>query len=80
MMCAACGAGKVYPSGAPDFTSGFHRGSCWSVICVSFFHVILLSWILIVPFVLLLGIYIFFTLVFHTCGRVNISVDIVDYI
>jgi len=30
-------------SGAPDFTSGFHRGSCCPVICVSLFHVIVLS-------------------------------------
>jgi len=39
----ACGAENAYPSGAPDFTSGFHRGSCCSVICVSLFHVIVLS-------------------------------------
>jgi len=32
-----------FPSGAPDFTSGFHRGSCCPVICVSLFHVIVLS-------------------------------------
>jgi len=37
---AACGAGGAYPSGAPDFTSGFHRGSCCPAICVSLFHVI----------------------------------------
>jgi len=43
---AACGAGNAYPSGAPDFTSGFHRGSCCPVICVSFFHVSVLYWIL----------------------------------
>jgi len=29
---AACGAGNTYPPGAPDFTSGFHRGSCYPVI------------------------------------------------
>jgi len=34
MMGVACGAGNAYPSGAPDFTSGFHRGSCCPVICV----------------------------------------------
>jgi len=28
MTGAACGAGNAYPSGAPDFTSGFHSGSC----------------------------------------------------
>jgi len=28
MARAACGAGNAYLSGAPDFTSGFHRGSC----------------------------------------------------
>jgi len=40
---AACRAGNAYPSGPPDFTSGFHRGSCCPVICVSLFHVIVLS-------------------------------------
>jgi len=43
MTGAACGAGSAYPSGALDFTSGFHRGSCCPVICVSLFHVIVLS-------------------------------------
>jgi len=59
MTDAACGAGNAYPSSAPDFTSGFHRGSCCPVICVSFFHVIVLSfgfWVLIVPFVWLLDL------------------------
>jgi len=42
MTGAACGAGNAYPSGAPDFTTGFHRGSC-PVICVSLFLVIVLS-------------------------------------
>jgi len=41
MTGAACGAGNAYPSGAPDCTSGFHKGSCCPVICVSIFHVIL---------------------------------------
>jgi len=62
MTGAACAAGNAYPSGAPDFTSGFHRGSHCPVICVSFFHVIVLSFgfcVLIVPLVWLLGIYIF---------------------
>ena len=27
MTGAACGAGNAYPSGAPDFTSGFYGGS-----------------------------------------------------
>jgi len=40
---AACGAGHDYPSGGPAFTSGFHRGSCCPVICVSLFHAIILS-------------------------------------
>jgi len=31
------------PSGAPDFTSGIHRSSCSPVICVSLFHVSVLS-------------------------------------
>jgi len=59
MTGAACGAGNAYPSGAPDF----HRSSCCPVICVSLFHVIVLSfgfWVSIVPFVWLLGIYIFY--------------------
>jgi len=60
MAGAACGAGNAYPSGAPDFTSGFHRGSCCPVICVSLFHIIVVFWVLIVPFVWLLGIYIFY--------------------
>jgi len=34
MTGTTCGAGNAYPSGAPDFTSSFHRGSC-AVICVS---------------------------------------------
>jgi len=42
MTGAACGAENAYPSGAPDFTSGFHRGSCCPVIYVSLFHVIVL--------------------------------------
>jgi len=43
MTGAACEAGYAYPSGAPDFTSGFHRGSCCPVNRVSLFHVIVLS-------------------------------------
>jgi len=43
MTGAACGAGNDYPSGAPDFISGFHRGSCCPNICVSLSHVIVLS-------------------------------------
>jgi len=43
MTLTSCGAGNAYPSGAHDFTSGFHRGSCRPVICVSLFHVIVLS-------------------------------------
>jgi len=31
----ACGAGNAYSCGTPDFTSGFHRGSCCPVIFVS---------------------------------------------
>jgi len=45
MAGAACGAGNAYRSGAPDFTSGFHRGSYYPVICVSLFHVIVLSFV-----------------------------------
>jgi len=55
MAGAACGAGNAYPSRAPDFTSGFHRGSRCPIICVSLFHhVIVMSFgflVLIVPFV-----------------------------
>jgi len=40
MTGASCRAGNAYPSGAPDFISGFYRGSCCPVICVSLFHVI----------------------------------------
>jgi len=65
MTGAACRAGNAYPPGAPDFTSGFHRVSCCPVICVSLFHVIVLSfvfWVLIVPFVwLLVSIYFLLT-------------------
>jgi len=43
MTGATCAAGNAYTSGAPDLTSGFHRGSCCPVICVSLFHVIVLS-------------------------------------
>jgi len=39
MTDAARGAENAYPTGAPYFTSGFHRGSCCTVICVSLFHV-----------------------------------------
>jgi len=31
MTGAACGSGNAYPSGAPGFISGFHRGSCFPV-------------------------------------------------
>jgi len=43
MTGAACGAGNANPSGAPAFTSGFHRGSCCPVICASLIHVVVLS-------------------------------------
>jgi len=43
MTGVACGVGNAYPSGAPNFTSGVHRGLCCPVICVSLFHVIGLS-------------------------------------
>jgi len=63
LCCNVCGAGNAYPSGAHDFASGFDRGSCCPVICVSLFHVIVLSfgfWVLTVPFVWLLSIYNFY--------------------
>jgi len=43
MTGATCGAGNAYHPGAPDLTSGFHRGSWCPVICVSLFHVIVMS-------------------------------------
>jgi len=45
MTGAACGAGNAYPSRAPDFNSGFHRGSCCPVIWVYLFPVIVLSFV-----------------------------------
>jgi len=35
MTGAAWGAGNAYPSGAPAFSSGFHKGSCCPAMCVS---------------------------------------------
>jgi len=32
MTGVACGAGNAYLSVAPDFTSGFHKGSCYGVL------------------------------------------------
>jgi len=43
MTGAACGAENAYPSGAPNVTSDFHRGSCCPVMCVTLLHVIILS-------------------------------------
>jgi len=51
-------------TGAPGVASGFYRGSRCPVICVSLFHVIVLSfgfWVLIVH-VWLRGIYMFYLL------------------
>jgi len=53
MMGAGYGAENAYPSGKHHFTSDFHGGSCYPVICDSLFHVIVLSFgfsELIVPF------------------------------
>jgi len=47
MTGAACRAGNAYPSGATDFTSGFYRGLCCLVICVSLFLVIVLSFLIL---------------------------------
>jgi len=44
----------------PDFTSGFHSGSCCPVICVSIFHVSFGFLVLIVPFVTLCVIITFY--------------------
>jgi len=49
-------AGNAYPSGAPAFTSGFHRGSCCPAICISLFHVIVLSFGLFLLFDCLVSI------------------------
>jgi len=47
MMGVACTVGNAYFSGAPDFASGYHTGSCCPVIRISLFHVSVLSfWIL----------------------------------
>jgi len=54
------GAGTAYPSGAPDFTSGYYSGSCCSVICVYLFHVIVLSfgfWVLFLLFDCVISLY-----------------------
>jgi len=64
MTVVWCGSGNTYLSGAPGFSSPFHRGSCYPVICLFLFyvHVIAMSFefgVLIVPFVCLS---IFFTL------------------
>ena len=37
-----CGAGTVYPSGAPEFILGFKRGSCYSIF--SFMCMFCRSW------------------------------------
>jgi len=78
MTGAACGAGNAYPDRAPDFTSGFHRGSCCPVICVSLFHVIVLSfgfWILnFVCSLCLIAWYLYFLLFqswFSYRGKLN---------
>jgi len=66
-----------YPSGAPDFNSGFHRGSCCPVMYVSLFPVIVLSfefWVLIDPFVRLLDIYILYLyLEINATGEIYIT-------
>jgi len=45
MTGAACGAANAYPFGAPDFSSGLLRGSCYPVIYISLFNVIVLSFV-----------------------------------
>jgi len=67
MTGTACGAKHSYPSGAPDFTSGFHRSPCCPVICGSFFHVIVLSfWILSFDwFFCLIVWYLYFLLIWN---------------
>jgi len=47
MTGAACRTENAYPSAAPYFTFGFHRGSYCPVVCVSLFHCnCLVVWIL----------------------------------
>jgi len=58
MTGVACEAGNDYPVHL-IYTSGFYRGSCCPVVCVSLFHVIVLSFVflvLIVPLAWLRGI------------------------
>jgi len=83
MTGVAYGAGNAYPSGAPDFTSGFHRGSCCPVIYVSLFHVIVfVFWIFSFDcsFCLIAWCLYFFTFVqIHnsTCITIGTQHDIV---
>jgi len=61
MTGTAYEAGNAYPSGAPDFTSEFRRGSRCPANCVSLVHVF---WILSFDFSFYLiawYLYIFFT-------------------
>ena len=52
--CATSGTGTSYPSGAPEFTSGFKWGSCYPIFsfmcmfCRSFFVLFLLA--IVLPF------------------------------
>jgi len=77
MAGAAYGAENAYPSGAPDFTSGFHGVSCCPVNCVSLFHVIVLSFS-ILSFdcsFCLIAWYVYFLLYKHFC---YVAVDFTD--
>jgi len=60
-------SGSACPSGAPDFASGFHGGSCCPVICVSLFHVIVLSFefLLFLLFGCLVSIYFLINHIFY---------------
>jgi len=75
---AASGAGNTYPSGAPDFISSFHKGSCCPVICVSLLHVIVLSFEFWLLLVWLRTKFIFFTYkIYRSLVKINTSNKII---
>jgi len=63
----ACGEGNAYPSGAPDFTSGFHRGSCCPVICEKAVLCYLFLYITVTRLFMLLLIYIYMCVCVCVC-------------
>jgi len=67
MTSGACRTGNAYPSGVPDFTSGFHRGSCCPVICISLFHVLVFG---------LIARFLYIFTFWHTCICFKYWIDI----